>query len=96
MSAAVCVSTSVQKTRLKPASIDARTPAPGLELFLDALENQHVRIDAHAHRQHEPGDARQRHDRAHVRHQSEQDDQVEQQRDDGVDARQLVIDEHEA
>ena len=95
MSAAMCVSTSVRKTRLKPALIAARTPRSGLELLLDALEDQHVRVDADAHRQHEAGDAGQRHHRADVGHQAEQDDQVEEQGDDRVHARQLVVDEHE-
>ena len=95
MSAATCVSTSVQNTRLKPALIEARDAAPGLELLLDALEDEHVRVDADAHRQHEARDAGQRHDRADVRHQPEEDDQVEDERDDGVDAGELVVDEHE-
>ena len=55
------VSTSVQNTRLKPALIDARDAARRLELFLDALEDQHVRVHADAHRQHEARDAGQRH-----------------------------------
>ena len=78
------------------AGVDRRADAAlRLELFLDALEDQHVRVDADAHRQHEAGDAGQRHHRADVRHQAEQDDQVEDQRDDRVHARQLVVDEHE-
>ena len=79
------------------AGVDRRAHAAlRLELFLDALENQHVRVDADAHRQHEAGDAGQRHHRADVRHQAEQDDQVEDERHDGVDAGELVVDEHEA
>ena len=66
-----------------------------LELLLDALEDQHVRVDAHAHRQDEAGDAGQRHRRADVRHQAEQNHEVEEQRDDRVDAGQLVVDQHE-
>ena len=32
------------------------------ELFLNALEDQHVRVDRHADREHEAGDAGQRDD----------------------------------
>ena len=79
------------------AGVDRRADAAlRLELFFDALEDQHVRVDADAHRQHEAGDAGQRHHRADVCHQAEQDDQVEDQRDDGVHAGQPVVDEHEA
>ena len=60
------------------AGVDRRADAAlRRELFLDALEDQHVRVDADAHRQHEAGDAGQRHRRAEVGHQAEQDDQVE-------------------
>jgi len=67
--------------------VDRRAHAArGFELFLDALENEHVRVDADAHRQHESGDARQRHHRADIRHQAEQDDEVEEQCHDRVDS----------
>src|SRR5262245_16839739 len=46
------------------------------QLLLDALEDQHVRVDAHTDRENETGDTRQRHHRAEIRHQPEQDDQV--------------------
>jgi hypothetical protein len=51
--------------------------APEIELLLDALENQHVRVDADAHRQHEAGNAGQRHREADIRHQSEQDERLQ-------------------
>ena len=79
------------------AGVNRRADAAfGFELLLDALEDQHVRIDADPHRQHEARDARQRHHRADVRHQAQKDDEVEDERDDGVDAGQLVVDQHEA
>ena len=81
------VSRCVRKTRSKPAAIACRAPR-GRELFPDALEDQHVRVDAHADRQDEAGDARQRHRRAEVRHHAEQDHQVHDDRDERVDARQ--------
>ena len=67
----------------------------GPQFFLDALENQHVRVDAHADRENEAGDARQRHRRAGIRHQAEQHDQVDRDRDERVEARELVIGQHE-
>ena len=91
MSDATWVSRIVQNTRSKPAATAAARPCRG-QLFLDALEDQHVRVDAHADRQDEAGDAGQRHGRAEVGHQAEQDQQVHRHRDDRVDARQLVVD----
>ncbi len=80
----------------REAGVDRRAhAAPGLHLLLDALEDEHVRVHAHPHREHEPRDARQRHRRAEVGHRAEQDDQVADQRDDRVDAGQPVEDEHE-
>ncbi len=76
MSEATWVSSSVRNTRPKPALIDGAHAALRLELLLDALEDQHVRVDADPHRQDEAGDAGQRHRRADVGHQAEQDDQV--------------------
>ena len=46
------------------------------ELLLDPLEDQHVRVDAHAHRQDEARDARQGHRRAEYAMKPMQDDQV--------------------
>ena len=95
MSDATCVSSIVRNTRSKPFFTAARTPRCAAELLLDPLENQHVGVHPHADRQDEAGDAGQRHGRPEVGHQAEQDDQVEHHGDDGVDARQLVVDEHE-
>ena len=47
-----------QNTRPKPALTGRAHAALRRQLLLDALEDQHVRVDAHAHRQHEAGDAR--------------------------------------
>ena len=63
MSDATWVSSRVRNTRSKPALTAARTPRLRRELFLDALEDQHVRVDAHADREDEAGDAGQRHHR---------------------------------
>ena len=95
MSDATWVSRMVSSTRSKPAATACFTPLAVVELFLDALEDQHVRVDAHADRQDEAGDAGQRHRRARVGHQAEQDDQVDRDRDERVEAGQLVVDEHE-
>ena len=67
-----------------------------LELFLDALENEHVRVHTDPHGEHEARDARQRHHGADIRHQPEQDDEVEDERHDRVHTGQPVVDEHEA
>src|SRR5688500_17073098 len=45
----------------------------GGELFSYALEDQHVRVDAHADREDEAGDARQGHGRAEIRHEAKED-----------------------
>ena len=68
MSDATWVSTIVSHTRSKPAATAASRALAVGELLLDALEDQHVRVDAHADRQDEAGDARQRHRRAEVGH----------------------------
>jgi hypothetical protein len=78
------------------AGVDRRAHASlRLELFLDALEDQHVGIDADPHRQHETGDAGQCHDRADVGHQPQQDDEVEDQRHHRVHPGQFVVNQHE-
>ena len=43
---------------------DGPRPLAAGQFFLDALEDQHVRVDAHADRQDEAGHAGERHDRA--------------------------------
>ena len=80
MSDATCVSRMVRKTRSKPAATACFAPLAVRQLFLDALEDQHVRVDAHADGQDEAGDARQRHRRADVGHEPEQDHQVHDDR----------------
>ena len=81
ISDATWVSTIVHQTRSNPALTAALHALGRGQLLLDALEDQHVRIDAHADRQDEPGDARQRHRRTQIRHHAEQDDQVDDDRD---------------
>ena len=56
MSAVTCVSSSVRKTCSKCTNGRARA-AFRPEFLLDPLEDQHVRVDAHAHRQDESGNA---------------------------------------
>ena len=95
MSAATCVSTSVQNTRLKPALIDARTPrcASSSSLIrskISTFESTPMPIVRT-----KPAMPGQRHDGADVGHQAEQDDQVEDQRHHRVHARQPVVDQHE-
>ena len=56
ISDATCVSTIVHQTRSNPALIGrAAPPLAGGQLFLDALEDEDIRIDAHADREDEAG-----------------------------------------
>jgi len=64
MSEATCVSTMVHHA------------FGGRQLLLDAFEDQHVRVDAHADGQHESCEAWQGHRRTQVRHHAEQDEEV--------------------
>ena len=86
-----CVSTIVSQTRVKAALTAARGPLRRGQLLLDALEDQHVRIDAHADRQDQAGDARQRQRHRDVGHERQQDQQVQHHRDQRVDAGQAVV-----
>src|SRR5688572_19313391 len=89
ISDAMCVSRIVTKTRSKLAPTACRA------LCSYALEDQHVRVDAHADREDEAGDARQGHGRAEIRHEAKEDHQVHQHGHDRVEPGELVVDEHE-
>ena len=90
----MCVSMIVPNAREKPCSIGGADGLAFAQLLADALEDQHVRIDGHAQRQDDAGDARQRQRGLEVRHHPQKDDQVQQQCQHGVDARAAVVDEH--
>ncbi len=64
---------------------------PVTQFFSDTLADQHVRIDRHAQCQHDAGDARHGQRDADQRHHRHQDHQVEEQRDVGDQAEQLVV-----
>ena len=58
MMTVMCVSMIVAKAFEKPFSIAVFGARPAAQLFADALEDQHVRVDRHADRQDEARDAR--------------------------------------
>ena len=66
----------------------------GLELFLDTLIDDHVRIDRHTQRQDETGDTGQRQDGAERGEDTEQEDDVGQQRDVSGETGALVEEHH--
>src|SRR4029077_10263314 len=65
------------------------------QLFPDALKNQDVRVHAHTNGQDDAGNPRQRQHRSDVPHETEQDDQVQDERDIGIHARPAVVNQHE-
>ncbi len=65
------------------------------QLFPDALEDEHVGVDAHTDREDDAGDAGERQCGVAEAHKTEQDDQVEEQGEIGVDPRAAIVDEHE-
>ena len=67
----------------------------GAGFFADAFEDQDVRVDGHAEREHERGDAGQRDRRAEVGHGAEHHEQVEHHADDGDEAAPDVEPDHE-
>ena len=56
------------------------------QFFPDALKDQHVRVHAHTDRQDDSGDARQRQCGPGEAEETQQNDQVQNQREVGVDA----------
>src|SRR5208337_4363012 len=67
----------------------------GANLFADALEDQHVRVHAHTDGENDSGNAWQGERGSGVAEEAKQDDQVQKQRQVGVDARAPVVNEHE-
>ena len=63
-------------------------------LLADALVDQHVRIDRHADREHDAGDAGQRQRRAEQRHRGEDEEDVHAERKIGEDPEDAVGREH--
>ena len=84
------------RQRLAKALADRRAEfRPGVLLFADALEDQHVGVHRHADGQHQPRDARQREGRLDHGHDAQDDDHVRQQREVGHQAGEEVVDRHE-
>ena len=86
MSDVTWVSTIVIQTRSKPALDGCTSGALPCELLLDALEDQHVRIHAHPDRQDQSGDSRQGHRDRDARHEPNQNEQVQHDGDQRVEA----------
>ncbi len=94
MTIVMCVSMIVAKAFEKPFSIAVFGARPAAQLLADALEDQHVRVDRHADRQDEAGDARQRQRGLEERHGAGEQDRVQEQREHGVPAGAPVVDDH--
>ena len=91
MSDAMCVSRIVRKTRSNPAASACRAPflvasSSRMRSKISTFESTPMPIVRM-----KPGDARQRHDGADVAHEAEQNDQVQRDGQDRVDAGQLVV-----
>ena len=81
---------------VREALIDGgRGSLAGANLFADALKDEHVGIDAHTDGENDSCNAGQGERGLRKSHESEQDYQVEEQGQIGVDARALVVNEHE-
>ena len=65
------------------------------QLFADALEDQDVRVDRHADREHDARDAREGQRGVEGRHAREQDQHVQADGDVGDEPRHAVVDHHE-
>ena len=68
---------------------------PVLQLLADALEDQHVRVDRDADRQHESGEPGQREGEPEPREPGEREDDVQGQRGHGQHTRQPVVRHHD-
>ena len=88
------VSTIVAKAFEKPFSIAALRGPAVAQLLADALEDEHVRVDRHADRQDEAGDAGQRQRRLEERHRRREQEGVQDEREDRVPAGAPVVDDH--
>src|ERR1700733_5986510 len=65
------------------------------QFFPNALENQHIRVHAHADGENHSRDPGQGQHGVEVAHEAEQDDEVQQERDIGVDSSRAIVDQHE-
>ena len=82
--------------RPREAGLDGRARRLAeLELLPDALEDQDVRVDGHAHGERDAGQAGQRQGGAERRHAREEDQEVQAERDVGDEPRHPVVEEHE-
>ena len=70
-----------------------RLPIP--QLFANALEDQHIRVHAHTHRENHTRNSRQRQGRTAEAQEPEKNNQVQNQRHVRVNPRSVVIDQHE-
>src|SRR5580704_19623763 len=70
-----------------------RFPIP--QFLADALEDQHIRIYAHADSQNHSRNPGQSQSRTEISHETEQNDQVQDQRNVGIDSRAAIIHQHE-
>ena len=64
-------------------------------LLADALEDEHVRVDRHADREHDAGDARQRQRCFEQGHDRSDEHEIDRQRHVRRNAEDPVVDEHE-
>ena len=89
------VSRMVIQTRSKPFWHGRPHGLAVAQLLADALEDEHVGVDAHADGEDDAGDAGQGEGGARVGHGPEQDQEVGGQGHDRVQAGEPVVDEHE-
>src|ERR1035438_4666749 len=82
--------------RLAEAVVDGGNHAlAGAQFLADAFENQHIGIHRHTDGQNDSGDTGQGQDSMEVRHCRQQDNSIERQRQHRVDARALIVDQHD-
>src|ERR1035437_5482392 len=81
---------------LAEAIIDGGNHAlAGAQLLADAFENQHIRIHRHTDGQDDSGDTGQGQNRMEIRDGRQQNDGIEHQRQHRIDARALVVHQHD-
>src|SRR5260370_14208791 len=79
----------------REAVLDSRADGlPVADLLSDALEDEHIRVHGHTEREDDAGDAGQGERGMEERHHPEQDDEVQQQGQHGVDAGAPVVKQH--
>ena len=95
ISAVACVSRIVIQHALEAVQHGHPHGLAVAQLLADALEHQHVRVDADADREDDAGDPRQCERRVGVGHEAQQDQQVRRERHHRVEPGEPVVDEHE-